>query len=410
MDRLPAELHIAICRDLSSDDMASLALCSHSHNALVRPLLYEHIRVWDRGTIPRYKDRCLGWKYEHSRLFALVTTIVSRPSFFGPFVKSIKVVHTEFLSESDLGQIALCFQAMTNLRSLWVISYISGPAFTSFISHVCSGAVSPSLVEFQCSPTPTAPFLFEFVRSHPNLSVLRLSVDDQNGQNKSQPRFESISPQARLPHLTTLELTVGSGGLAFATELLRVSALVERLSITYSRSLPKLLTDLVLIHLESFDGCSRLNHLIIEGTPHHCSQSFSWIISSILPKIPNLRILELRQARYKNHTTSSGNPQQVIRIDSLLPGQSDVISAFPTKLETLRWLGADAFFPTVRSDLSPHGTSNVNALLELFPSLKVVKYRERGYMFIFRRSEGGVVVRQAVRSTVPLDMDRFPWS
>lgn len=350
-------------------------------------------------------------KYEHGHLFALVTTIVSRPSFFGPFVRSIKISHTECLSESEPAEIALCLQAMTNLRSLRVVSYLKTSEFTSFISHVCSGAISPSLVEFQCSPTPTIPFLFEFMRSHPNVSVLRLSTDGRYDQDGFQHRFESISPRAQLPHLTTLELKVSTGGLASTTELLRVSALIERLSITYSTFLPTLQADLVQMHLKSFDVCNRLNHLIIESnTPLPCSHAFSWIISNILPRIPNLRILELRQARYKNHTSISGYTQQIVRIDPVMPGDLNVIPAFPTKLETLRWVGVDASFPPVASDLSPHGTWNASTLLRLFPSLKVVEYHERQYMLVFRRGEGGMVDRQIMRSTFRLGQDHFPLS
>lgn len=70
---------------------------------------------------------------------------------------------------------------------------------------------------------------------------------------------------------------------------------------------------------------------------------------------------------------------------------SAVIAAFPTKLEKLKWVGADAYLSSVRSGLSPLGASNADALLELFPSL-----------------ESGVVVRPSVRSTDPLDADHFP--
>ncbi|EIM89315.1 uncharacterized protein STEHIDRAFT_167152 [Stereum hirsutum FP-91666 SS1] len=388
--------------------MASLALCSHSHAALVRPLLYEHITILS-GVLRQYKHLYGSQrKYEHGHLFALVTTILSRPSLFGPFVKSINnITRTEW--SSDLGEISLFFRAMTNLRSLR-FGHHSSPS-PVFISQVCVSGISASLEEFECNRTPAVPSIFEFLRSHPNLSVLRLGTvrnQHQNGQDESQHRFESISesPRAQLPNLTSLELKVGSGMLAFSTELLlRVSNThLERLSIAYSDPSSTRLNGTVLNHLDAlYHVCSaRLNHLIIEDTPHQCPQSFSWIISNVLPRIPHLRTLELRQAQYKYRTNES-QPQQVIHTDSLTltSGGTDVLSAFPTKLETVRWVGADAYFPSVRSGLSPLGASNAKALFELFSSLKVVEYHERGYVFIFRRLEGGVIKRQTMRFKQP---------
>lgn len=424
MERLPLELHTAIYRELSSNDMASLALCSQSHTALVRPLLYEHITMLE-GVLQRYKNLYGSQrKYEHGHLFALVTTILSRPSFFGPFVKSINnISYTEWSSEPDLGEISLFFRAMTNLRSLRFGTHSS--LSPEFISQVCVSAISASLVEFECSHIPAVPSVFEFLRSHPNLSVLRLGTirnQHQNGQDESQHRFESISDSPRtwqLPNLTSLELKVGPGVLTFSTELLlRVSNThLERLSIGYSELSSTRMNNSVLNHLSSlYDVCSaRLNHLTIEDTPHQCPQPFSWIISNVLPRIPYLRTLELRQAQYKYRTNES-QPEQVIHTDSLTlksgesdvkSGESDVISAFATKLEALTWVGADAYFPSVRSGLSPLGASNTKALFELLPSLKVVKYHERGYVFAFRRLESGVIKRQTMRGIPPADLNPF---
>ncbi|EIM89313.1 uncharacterized protein STEHIDRAFT_167150 [Stereum hirsutum FP-91666 SS1] len=415
MDRLPAELHVAICRDLSSGDMASLALCSHSHAALVRPLLYEHIAMWGAEKLRRYRYQNRGVQYNHqsTRFFALVTTIVSRPSFFGPFVKSISDSCFHWSSESELGELALFFQSMTNLHSLRL--WFGNPAPSSeFISQIYSSTTSPSLVELHFRDTPAVPSIFDFLRSHPNLSVLRLGtvslgLDHRNGQDESEQRSEPVPPLAQLRHLTSLELKVGRGALTFSTELLVASTHIEQLSITYSESSSGQGSDSVPNHLKSFNACgAKLNHLIIENTPHQCSQSFSWVISNILPRTPGLRILELRQPQGTDHIDSI-HPQQVIRSDSLRSAESGVIPVFPKILETLRWLGAEAHFPSVQSGLSPVGASNAIALFELFPSLKVVEYHERGYVFIFRRLEDGVIKRQTVRGIPPTDLGIAPW-
>lgn len=404
---------MAICRDLSSTDMASLAQCSHSHAALVQPHLYENITVFG-GVLPRYMDSS-SWKYSHSHLFALASTVLSRPSLFGPFVKSISLNNFRASSECDPGQIALFFEALTNLCHLrfWFSSY--NPPGAEYISKILSG-VSTSLVEFQTSHTPALPSMLEFVRSHPNVPVLHLgsvfldrNVRDDSGR---RGRFKYASPRAELPHLTALELEVMIGGLAFANELLASSTHIERLSITYSDPLLRRRDPSIPEHLHSFELCgAHLNHLIISNTPYESPQPFSWVLSNILPRTPNLRILELRETQRRGLDVLDEDAGQVIVVRGSgriggssstvlgMSGKSQSIATFPTKLERLIWVGADAGLPSnpnsnpVRSGLSLLGESNVHALFELFEELEVVEYHERGDFSVFRRGEGGAIGR-----------------
>ncbi|EIM89314.1 uncharacterized protein STEHIDRAFT_167151 [Stereum hirsutum FP-91666 SS1] len=316
---------------------------------------------------------------------------MSRPSFFGPLIKSLHI------DQSCLCWMKLTpfFQVMTNLRCLRLesryrldISNLSTTAFSSV-------PPSASLVDFETTYTFSAREVFTFLRSHPKLSSLRLGVVTCTDSDDDEPQSSLIS-MTPPPLLRVLELNIQDYGLSFATKVLRLSGShLDDLSIQYSNhdmgeleSHPS-----VLAHFDALSACyDTLTQLSIENTPHKCDQPFSWIIANILPRTSNLRVLELRQP-FSIDRFGSNNVEQVICIESFLP----LISNFPKTLETLKWIGGDACSPSMGSGLSVLGASNAKALFKLFPSLKVVEYNERGYIFIFRRLADGVIKRRTMR-------------
>lgn len=79
-----------------------------------------------------------------------------------------------------------------------------------------------------------------------------------------------------------------------------------------------------------------------------------------------------------------------------------VISALPKSLETLKWIGGDVCSPFMGNGLTVLGAWKAKALFNNFQSLRVVGYHasiyhERGYIFIFRRLEDGVIKRRTLR-------------
>lgn len=227
------------------------------------------------------------------------------------------------------------------------MSSLKDVKYTHWINH----AMGKGKGEYTANQRPHSP--------NSNRSSAWSCVVSRSGSHEDEP--QSVLSMVPLPLLKVLEMSVGYRGLAFAT-LLQASGRLDRLSIKYSHRVngneahPS-----VIAHLESLTTChTTLRHLSIENTPH---KSFSWVLSNVLPRIPNLHALEFRQPP-NTHSLTSDHPQRVL--SSSTPGVSNAKLTFPTKLETLRWVGEDARFFSVASGLSPLGTSNVQALFELF--------------------------------------------
>lgn len=283
---------------------------------------------------------------------------------------------------------------MSNLRCLRLESRYRLDIFDLLTKAFSSVPPSASLAEFETTYTFSAQEVFTFLRSHPNLSSLCLGVVSCTDSDNDEPQSSlSMTPP---PLLRVLKLNIQDHGLSFATKLLRLSGShLDDLSIQYSHhDVGELASHTsILAHFDALSACyDTLTQLSIENTPHRCDQPFSWIIANILPRTSNLRVLELRQP-FAIDRFGCNNVEQVIRIESFLP----IISTFPKTLETFKWIGGDACSPSMGSGLSVLGTSNAKALFKLFPSLKVVEYNERGYIFIFRRSADGVIKRRTMR-------------
>lgn len=403
MDRLPTELHRVICSDLSPTDLTSLALCSRNYATLVRIVLYEDIVVTDR--IVGYSSSSPTppaslWRNAHSRILALQATIMSRPSLFGPLVRSLHIIHRGW-SEPGVHwmELAPFFQAMTNLRRLCVEPKHHFDAL--HFSEVFS-AISTSLVLFECSRTLAVPDIFPFLRSHPNLSTLHLKFGDItstiSGQAQSDSGLQSALLDEPLPHLKIVRLDVGHHSLTFATALLKAATRLDHLWIEYSYPLhglpplPGTLHPLVASHVQSFDVCgATLTSLVIHNNPHACDNHFSWTISNILPRMPNLRSLDL--VHYFPGDIGRNEPQ-IINTATFEP---DTVTKFPPGLKTLKWVAGDTFLSSGRG-LSAQGKANVKALFEILPSLEVVEYHETLFVFRFQKSEDGKIRRQTLRS------------
>lgn len=161
--------------------------------------------------------------------------------------------------------------------------------------------------------------------------------------------------------------------------LLKMMTNLTTLSIRYSAPVPATDQQAIRAHLDAFDVCGvNLVRLSIRNTPLTCTEQFSWIISNILPRTPNLRHLELRQRVFLDRNRLPIHaPEDIQQVIHLVDFTDGVASELPTTLETVKWVARGVFL--CRSiGLSVVGTLNVKTLFQLIPSLKVVVYHEGG--------------------------------
>lgn len=169
---------------------------------------------------------------------------------------------------------------MTHLRCLRLESRYRLDIFNLLTKAFSSVPPSASLAEFETTYTFSAQEVFTFLRSHPNLSSLRLGVVSCTDSDNNEPQSSlSMTPP---PLLRVLKLNIQDHVLSFATKLLRLSGShLDDLSIQYSHhDVGELASHTsILAHFDALSACyDTLTQLSIENTPHRCDQPFSWII------------------------------------------------------------------------------------------------------------------------------------
>lgn len=386
MEKLPVELRIQVCRDVSRNDLVSLCLTSQSYAAWATPLLYENI-----GDLATFGGG------ERRRFARLEATIMSRPAYFGPMIKSI--IFSDFDRSSSIYPSynrppqkrdltpALC--QLTDLRQLTIRTY-SGLFDTEYFSKISSDTAS-TLTHFTSTNIPSCPAtITAFLESHPKLTVWRLGrCCDSGDQDRAVPSYPFHFAQG-LPHLKICELDIARVGALLSASLLKVMTHLTQLRIDYtlcddSHTTERFRRTSEQAHLEAFKLCGpRLTHLSVCETPHNGGRwQFSWVLSNLLTHTTNLRHLQLRQRTYTVSATPRLRPPQVLDVSNL----EKVKDAFPTSLQTVKWVAEDALLSG--GGLSAEGTANAHALFSLFPSLKVVEYYQMRYLYVFRRKVDG---------------------
>lgn len=293
-------------------------------------------------------------------------------------VRSLKLLdECGRLPWEDVGHVLVALPNLTNFEVSSEAEDVDDRILDQFSSRT-----SPRLRKF-ISFMPIGPSTLSFLNSHPNIKVWR------NIFSNAQPCSFDTSPGLR--RIERFQASFVNNPVTLA-HILRSMTSLTHLTVDHGLIDPDIMRSSTNLrqYLDAFSQCGQnLTSLSMNGTPlgRHDVEPLPWVLSNIVPRTPNLSLLEVRY-----------EPSSLL-IDSDPPKVMDMVVMeripIPSSLRVIILSGI-RFFGTVPSQemsevasLTASGMTNAKMLFKLFSSLTTYIYVEGDVLHTFGRSEGG---------------------
>lgn len=324
---------------------------------------------------------------------------MNRPSHFGPMVRSLEIFdHDGCFPWQDFGRI---LTVLPNLLRLCITRVTRRDA--QGLLDLFSSAISLRLRELECRAMPLNASLIHLLDSHPQVRTLSII-----GSHIEPGSFET-SPGLRL--IERFEASPCHNPLLLAQVLYHMTNLTHLTLGFVFKDYEEMRSERKREQLlDAFSRCGvNLISLSMQETPVRDKQpgQLSWILVDVIPRLPKLRRLELRQSldaelvtteeEDSEDETSSRRASPVApEPEPLDPSTFEGLS-MPAALEifTFAAFGSvpDSFLRTSPASgidgLSAYGWANAKVIVSLFPALTTFIYIEGHILHLFGRFRNG---------------------
>lgn len=335
---------------------------------------------------------------------------MSRPLHFGPMSRSLTVVYGyKGVPWNELDGILKALPKLLRLDFRGWDVFPDVPNLASLSSHI-----SPHLLELNSFPTTLGPALLHLLDSLPNLRVWR-----NNAESIVYSSQFTLSPC--LKRIEVFEAALVDDPLVFA-HVLRHMTNLTHLTISHCNFGPRRFLEAEERRRAILDAFSRCGTKLVSftmedspaGSKHPAPPAGSrepapltWILANIVPRMPNLRRLELlpgseayraiafdRKFRYSDSAVEENDSPDPTALISIDPNELSEL-AMPSSLRFFTLVGSERMIGNYHrgseiEGLSRAGWANANIIMTLFPSLPKFVYIERGALHVFGRFKNGI--------------------